>query len=140
MTSEPNVTQAVPLLAVADIAESVRFYVDGLGFKMTKNWTVDGRLRWCWLEIGEAALMLQEFFTEGQDAWTPEGKVGVGVSINFICEDALAIYHEARSRGVPMARPFVGNAMWVTGVDDPDGYHLYFESDTDAPEESQYGE
>jgi hypothetical protein len=28
--------------------------------------------------------------------------------------------------------------MWVTSVDDPDGYHLEFESFTDAAEESEF--
>jgi hypothetical protein len=82
--------------------------------------------------------MLQEFRSEGHDAWVPEGKVGEGVSIYFICQDALAIYHEVSARGVKASTPFVGNAMWVTGMSDPDGYQLYFESDTDAPEETIY--
>ena len=82
--------------------------------------------------------MLQQFPTEGHNAWVPEGKVGEGVSINFICEDALAIYHEVTDRGIEAATPFVGNAMWVTGLSDPDGYHLFFESYTDVPEETVY--
>lgn len=41
---------------------------------------------------------------------------------------------------VEARRPFVGNGMWVTSVVDPDGYQLYFESRTDAPEESIYEE
>jgi lactoylglutathione lyase len=64
----------------------------------------------------------------------------VGVSICFTCRDALAIYRELRSKGVEAQRPFVGNAMWVTSVSDPDGYKLVFESLTDAPEESEYSE
>jgi hypothetical protein len=27
---------------------------------MTRHWAPDGRVRWCWLELGGAALMLQE--------------------------------------------------------------------------------
>jgi lactoylglutathione lyase len=36
--------------------------------------------------------------------------------------------------------PFVGNAMWVTLVQDPDGYKLEFESFTDVPEETVFSE
>ena len=70
----------------------------------------------------------------------PDGKPGAGVSINFICRDALALYREFRSRGVDAKRRFVGNGMWVTSMTDPDGYALHFESVTDAAEESEYVE
>lgn len=133
---DANVKQAVPFFWVGDIQKSVRFYTDGLGFKMTKQWNDAGTLRWCWLELGGAALMVQEFWKEGPDRNLPEAKVGVGVSIYFICKDALAIYRDLTSRGVPARRPFVGNGMWVTRVTDPDGYSLFFESPTDAPEET----
>jgi lactoylglutathione lyase len=59
--SQPNVQQAVPFLMVSNMEVSLRFYVEGLGFKRTKQWLPDGRIRWCWLELGGAALMLQEY-------------------------------------------------------------------------------
>lgn len=119
--------------------QSLRFYLDGLGFRMTKKWTPDGQVGWCWLELGETALMLKQFRTEGHDSWVPEGKVGVGVSINFQCRDDLALYKEFRSRSVDAATPMVGNSMWVTSAADPDGYKLYFGSPTDVPEETVCG-
>ena len=131
----PNVKQAV-----SNIEASARHYVDGLGFEMTRQWIDEGKLRWCWLQRGGAELMLQEFRTAGHDSWTPTGKVGEGVSIYFICDDALAIYREISARGILVARPFVGNEMWVTSLSDPDGYRLAFESATDAPEEMEYTE
>jgi GNAT superfamily N-acetyltransferase/uncharacterized glyoxalase superfamily protein PhnB len=133
----PNVRQAVPFFWVMDIDRSMRFYVDGLGAKMTITWIDEGKLRWCWLQIGEAALMLQELSTK--DPRRNDGVVrGAGVSINFTCSDAIAWYKEITARGINAERPFVGNSMWVTRVVDPDGYDLYFESPTDAPEESEY--
>jgi lactoylglutathione lyase len=131
---EPNVKQAVPFFRVSSIQDSVRYYVDGLGFEMTKKWIDNGKLRWCWLQRGGAALMLQEFRKDGHDSWVPEGRLGEGVSISFICEDALAIYREVTSRGIQASRPFVGNRMWVTSLSDPDGYRIEFESYTDVPE------
>jgi lactoylglutathione lyase len=133
-----NVQQAVPFFMVSTMEASLRFYIDGLGFEMTKKWTPDGdgKVHWCWLELGEAALMLQEFKKDDPRFSGQEGKLGRGVSICFVCKDALAIYREARSRSVDASRPFVGNSMWVTSVWDPDGYRVDFESYTDAPEES----
>jgi lactoylglutathione lyase len=135
---EPNVKQAVPFFGVANMEESLRFYVDGLGFKMTRKWIDVGKLRWCWLEHGDAALMLQEFRKEGHDSWLPQGKVGEGVSICFICRDAIEIYRNVTARGIRASRPFVGNGMWVTSLSDPDGYRIDFESYTDAPEETEF--
>jgi catechol 2,3-dioxygenase-like lactoylglutathione lyase family enzyme len=136
--TESNVKQAVPFFGVSNIEVSVRYYVDGLGFRMTKNWIDGGKLRWCWLELGNTALMLQEFWREGLHANVPEGKLGQGVSICFICQDALALYREVIARGIHASRPFVGNGMWVTSLTDPDGYRLQFESYTDVPEETEF--
>src|SRR5271169_3251075 len=97
--TEANVEQAVPFFRVSNIYESLRFYIDGVGFEMTKKWIDEGKLRWCWLQLGDAALMLQEFRKEGHNSWVPKGKVGQGVSICFLCKDALAIYREVMSRG-----------------------------------------
>jgi predicted lactoylglutathione lyase len=134
-----NVKQAVPFFAVSNIDASVRYY-ESLGFVMTKQWVNEGALQWCWLEHGEAALMLQEFRKDSTDAWTAQGKVGVGVSVCFICEDALALYRAFRARGIQASRPFVGNGMWVTSLADPDGYRIDFESDTEVPEETEFSE
>jgi lactoylglutathione lyase len=138
--TKTNVQQAVPFFGVKNIAESIRYYVDGLGFQMTNKWIDEGQLRWCWLQLGGAALMLQEFRKEGHDSYVPAGKVGEGVSICFQCLDALEIYHEAASRGIHAAEPFVGNNMWVVSLTDPDGYKIEFESPTDVPEETKHSE
>jgi len=138
-----NVKQAVPFFGVTNMESSLRFYVDGLGFKMKHSWipdraedNPDGRIRWCWLELGDAAIMLQEFWPE-----RPEETLGTGVSVCFMCDDALALYREFKSRGIQMRkRPFVGNRLWVVPVTDTDGYRMEFESPTDAPEESELQE
>ena len=137
----PNVKQAVPFFMVTDMEASLRFYVDGLRFEITHRWVgEDGKLRWCMMRTGAASLMLQEYAADGHGGRKPEGKLGLGVSICFVCQDALAIYREARARGVAVQTPFVGNAMWVTSLSDPDGYRIDFESSTDVPEETVYSE
>lgn len=133
-TARHSVTKAVPFFNVTDIEASLRFYVDGLGFVLTKHWSPEGRIRWCWLELDKVAIMLQEYRRTG----VPEGPVGQGVSICFFCQDTLAIYRDLISRGVAASRPMVGNGLWVTSVTDPDGYRLDFESPTEEPEESVY--
>lgn len=139
-----NVKEAVPFFGVTDMEASLRFYVDGLGFKMKNQWipapeerNPDGKIRWCWLQLGEAAIMLQEFLPEHR----PKETLGTGASVCFMCEDALALYREFKSRGIQTRRrPYVGNNLWVVPVTDPDGYRMEFESPTDAPEESELEE
>jgi lactoylglutathione lyase len=133
-----NVQQAVPFFNVTDIEASLRFYVDGLGFVLKNYWNPEGRIRWCWLQLDGVAIMLQEYWKDGRPGGGPAGPLGQGVSVCFMCTDALAIYHEVTARGVTAKRPFVGNGLWVTSVKDPDGYLLDFESPTDMPEETVY--
>ena len=141
VTAIGNVKQAVPFFMVTDIEASLRFYVECLGGSVLHQWRPEeggGRVRWCWLQLGDAAVMLQEYWRDGRPAGAPAGALGQGVSVCFMCSDAIAIYRELTARGVAAARPFVGNGLWVTSVKDPDGYRLDFESPTDVPEETVY--
>lgn len=131
-----NIKEAVPFFGVKDMERSLEFYRDMLGFQMTHSWSPEGKIRWCNMQRGGANLMLQEYLTE----FLPQNKLGEGISICFICEDALELYHEFRSRGVEMKEPFVGNNMWVVELNDPDGYKLCFESFTDVKEGTTYTE
>jgi uncharacterized glyoxalase superfamily protein PhnB len=141
-----NVKQAVPFFGVTNMEASLRFYVEGLGFTMKRSWIPDnsqsdykpdGRIRCCWLELDEAAIMLQEFIPGRQ----PKQTLGTGVNVCFQCEDALALYREFKARGIQARnRPSVGNHLWVVPVTDPDGYRIEFSSPTDAPEDSELEE
>ena len=107
-----RITQTVPFLAVSDMQASLTHYVDGLGFEVKNCWEPDGELRWCWLEHGRAALMMQQYYTQGRDARVFEAQRGMGVSFVYT-QDAEAW-------------PFTGFSRIV----DSDGYTLL------APEET----
>jgi len=122
-----NIKQAVPFFGVTNMESSLRFYADGLGFKIKNYWIPDraehhdGGIRWCWLKLGGAAIMLQEFLPERQ----PQEMLGAGVNLCSQYEDALALYCEFKSRGIQTRkRPFVGNPLWVVPLTDPDGYRV----------------
>jgi catechol 2,3-dioxygenase-like lactoylglutathione lyase family enzyme len=122
----------VPFLWVADLERSRHFYVAGLGATVDREWIMDGRRRWCRLGLGAAALMLQER-GPGHDLGAPPG---AGISLNFTCDDALALYENALAAGLdPVREPQVGNGLWEIGYADPDGYRIHFASPTDLPEE-----
>jgi lactoylglutathione lyase len=131
-----NVTAVVPLLMVTNIERSLAFYVGGLGFNIQNRWIPDGHLRWCWMSLGGAALMLQEAVDSSREKLAAAGVLGNGVSLNFSCIDALAIYRDAASHGIHTLRePQVGNFSWEVVFADPDGYRIHFSSPTDLPEE-----
>lgn len=94
--------------------------MDGLGFNIKLRREVDGPLHWCWLALGGASPMLQRFTTEGHDFWRPESS-GLELRCALSGENAIAIYREARARGLEATEPQVGNAMWVTSMIDPGG-------------------
>lgn len=128
-----NVKQAIPFFFVKNMEISLDFYVNQLSFNLSQKWEPAGKIQWCLLNLGHSSIMLQEIRGE-RIVENP----GNGVSIYFICEDALAIYRQICSRGVSVSRPFVGNGMWVVELTDPDGYMIFFESSTNVPEETQY--
>lgn len=133
-----NVKETVPFFWVTDMEKSLEFYVKGLGFEIQYSWTPDDKIAWCKLKREGASMMLQTHHQMEQGTMKNEGKVGVGVSIYFICKDAIAIYKELIAKGIDASKPFVSNGMWLTSMKDPDGYMLHFDSLTDAPEESEW--
>lgn len=133
---DANVKQAVPFFMIVNMERSLDFYVKGLGFELKNKWEPRGKIEWCSLQLGGASLMMQEYRNN-----VPTEKLGEGVSVCFMCEDALKIYKQILSRGLSTTtEPFVGNNLWVVGLKDPDGYIIYFESPTDVPEETTYSE
>lgn len=138
--AKPNLQLAVPFFGVTDMEKSLDFYLKGLGFTIRNQWTPRGKIEWCWLSRDEVSLMLQEPRLKTHAIHASDQKKGFGITICIQCEDALALYHEFRDRQLQVTEPFVGNNMWVISVDDPDGYHLEFESATDVPEETKYSE
>ena len=129
-----QVSEVVPFLAVRDMGQSLAFYVDGLGFTFKDKWVVDGAIRWCRLQLGQAGLMLQQFPTKGHDARRFSDHKGEGVELCFFPADAVEFYRIVISRGVDASEPVVSNRLWTTHLTDPDGYRLLFESPTDEAE------
>jgi lactoylglutathione lyase len=125
--SDQNVQRVIPFLRSTDMERSLPFYVDGLGFTVTKRWEQKGKVRWCWLEKGDAAMMLQEI-EPAEDPGIVQEESGLPILV-FMCKNALALYKEIRSRGLNASVPQVNNGFWVIRVIDPDGHRMFFESE-----------
>jgi len=133
---KPNLKQTVPFFMVTNIDRSLDFYTKGLGFEIKIDWRPEGKIEWCWLERDGVPFMLQEYRKE----FLSKEKPGQGVSICFMCQDALVLYNEFLQKGLSPQEPSVGNNLWVVQINDPDGYILCFESPTDIPEGTMYSE
>lgn len=136
-----NVTAVVPLLMVTSMERSLAFYIDGLGFSVQHRWSPEGRLRWCWISLDGAALMLQEADESTGQKMIEDGVFGNGAALYFQCSDALSIFREACERGLQARRePQVGNFAWEVFFADPDGYKINFSSPSDLPDETLFSE
>lgn len=78
------------------MARALAFYRDGLGFTVRHRWRPEGRLRWCWLDLDAASIMLQAYLKGKR----PNGALGCSMSICFICQSALAIRRDALAKGL----------------------------------------
>jgi uncharacterized glyoxalase superfamily protein PhnB len=120
-----RVRQVAPSITVNDIARSVAWYRDILGFTVGERWEEEGRLLGVQLKAGAVDLMLgQDDFSKGRDR-----KKGDGIRIWFQTVqdiDALAARVKA-SGGVldyePGQTPWGGYAF---AISDPDGFKLTF--------------
>lgn len=119
--------QTVPLLLVSRISQSNSFYCDSLGFQPVRCWEPSGELMWCWLQHGDAAVMLQQATEEDP----PSAEWGKGLTLYFICDDVDGLFHAMQERGVSATEPTDAHyGMRQTFVSDPDGYNLCFEQPT----------
>jgi uncharacterized glyoxalase superfamily protein PhnB len=125
-----TVREVASLLFVRDIIASVAFYRDKLGFTQTAAWEPDGKLAWCRMQRGAAAIMLQQ---DCPDEDGPAEGRGRGVVFYFNCDDADKMHADFIARGLKLSAPataFYG--MRQVSLNDPDGYSLCFQSEVQS--------
>ena len=115
MTPRTRFENAVPILNVADMAASVRYYVEALGFR-NADW---GNENFTSVNRDGAAIYLCR---------AGQGRPGTWVWIGV--EDAAAVYEEYRASGARVRRG-LRNFPWAyeLQVEDPDGHVLRFGSE-----------
>ena len=113
---------ARPVLHVKEVAASLRFYVDQLGFSSPWRYEKDGRVHVAQVDRQGCALILA-------DTW-PE-KIGKGlifISLNVEPEMQVAaldaLREELEAKGVPVKEGSWGYRLLV--VDDLDGNQIFF--------------
>ena len=114
-----------PSLTVNDLAKSIAFYTDGLGFIVGERWQGDdGVLRGVMLQAGSCELGVS------QDDWKlgKDRKKGVGSRLFLeTAQDINAIAARVKAVGHALTEEPTDNPQWGVrsfSVDDPDGFHL----------------
>jgi catechol 2,3-dioxygenase-like lactoylglutathione lyase family enzyme len=127
----------IPELDVANLARSLEFYVDLIGFRLVYERPEE---RFAFLDCAGASLMLQEAAGPGRRFVTAplEHPFGRGVNFQIEVADADALCARVVGAGHRLLLPLeerwyrrgaqeVGNRQFV--VEDPDGYLLRFFAD-----------
>lgn len=122
-----------PLLQVYDMAASLRFYCEVLGFEIhqTDNNTTAPNHNWAWLRWNDVNLMLNTAYE--YDKRPPKADLRRVAShddtaLYFGAPDVDAVYAHLRSKGIDVAEPKVAPyGMKQLYLHDPDGFNLCFQ-------------
>jgi uncharacterized glyoxalase superfamily protein PhnB len=118
----PRIDYVVPILRVADVAASIAYYRERLGFESDWRWGDPpgfGGVRRDAIEV---------FFCR-------ECQGAPGTWMSFWVDDVDAMYEELRERGADI-RQSPTNFEWGVremNVQDPDGHRIRFSVSTDEP-------
>jgi catechol 2,3-dioxygenase-like lactoylglutathione lyase family enzyme len=120
-----------PLLQVFDMPTSLRFYRDLLGFVEVGKSGQGDDVHWAWLRHGDAHLMLNTAYDDGQRPPAPDAtRVAAHADTGLFmrCEDLEGTYAYLVAEGVrarpPKIAPYGMKQLYAT---DPDGYELCFQ-------------
>jgi catechol 2,3-dioxygenase-like lactoylglutathione lyase family enzyme len=131
----------VPMLGVADVRRSRKFYEEALGMACVNTFERDGTLFWCMLypelswtrpDPAPGAVMLTKL---------PESclkgdlrSARKGIYFYFYPSDAGSLHSSLKTRGYQVSDLRVTiYRMKEFELDDPDGYQLWFGQPTDEP-------
>jgi uncharacterized glyoxalase superfamily protein PhnB len=115
--------KVAPGITANDLAKSIHFYVEGLGFTITRRNEVEGQLRFVMLQAGDAELGIgQDDFAKGKHRVK-----GAGMRLWLTTsQDLSALAARAKAAGLTldhdvMELPWGQRAFALT---DPDGFKL----------------
>ncbi len=119
---------AAPGFTVKNLASSIEFYVDGLGFTVDQRWETGGELRGAMLKAGRCRIGLsQDDFAKGS-----ERVKGLGMSIWLTTtQDLETLVARIKGNGISLTQeleemPWGG---WTFALADPDGFKLTFKNE-----------
>jgi len=122
-----------PLLQVFDMATSLKFYCDVLGFEIvaTDANTVAPNHNWVWLKLNGTDLMLNTAYEYDKRPPSPDPRRVAShgdASLFFAAPDVDKVCAHLRAKGIKVKEPKVAPyGMKQLYLRDPDGYGLCFQ-------------
>ena len=125
----------VPELHVRDLAASLSFYCDVIGFQIKFDRPEAG---FAYLELGQAQIMLDQIPEDELDAWITaplEAPLGRGINFQIEVQDLRSLHKRLEKADNPLFKSIeeawyrendVENGQIQLLVQDPDGYLLRF--------------
>lgn len=124
----------VPMLLCRDVQESIKFYVEVLGFRIEDRMDDVGLTGWASLSHGSNRIMLASPSYLTTPVPNEDGKLDSDVVHYFHCEDIVGIREHLVDAGVDVS-PFFVRFYRKKEIEfrDVDGRMLIFGEDTDEP-------
>ncbi|HEY1400001.1 MAG TPA: VOC family protein [Terriglobales bacterium] len=122
-----------PLLQVFDMATSLKFYCDVLGFEIvqTDTNTTAPNHNWVWLRLNDTDLMLNTAYEYDKRPPVANSRRVAShrdTALFFGAPDVDAVYAYLRAKGIEVKEPTVAPyGMKQLSVRDPDGFGLCFQ-------------
>ncbi len=121
-----------PLLQVFDIATSIAFYRDVLGFAVVSlSGASEAASDWAMLKRGDSTLMLNAAYERHERPPEPDAsrvKAHVDTALFFACDSADSVYAYLRAKGCNVQEPVTTHyGMRQVYMQDPDGFELCFQ-------------
>ena len=120
-----------PLLQVFDMAASIHFYRDILGFEILSTSRPGEQFDWALLRLNGVELMLNTAYESDERPSVPDANRTAAhddTGLYFGCPHVEAAYNHLRAKGLdikqPVIRPY---GMKQLNIADPDGYNLCFQ-------------
>ncbi len=131
MTQQPE-SGPVPMFEVYDLAASVAFYRDVLGFEVIAEY----RVMWCRLRWGAVELMLNTAYEPSEEPPEREPERLRGhrdASLWIDVPSPEAVYERLRAHDWPAEAPRdMPYGLRVASTHDPDGFALHFTCPSEA--------
>jgi len=128
-----------PLIQVFDMANSLRFYCDVLGFEIVANDknTQAPNHNWVWLRLQGVELMLNTAYEYDKRPPKPDSSRVAShrdTTLYFGAPNVDAVYEHMRANGIDVKKPTIAPyGMKQLRFRDPDGFGLCFQWRAESP-------